>query len=114
MVALAQATTHELASVAPKGPLPVAVPFLHGLRPYSLLLHLGVPCINPQSVVQAVYEAYVFPPSRSPPLCLPRFRSTSWSRSGHSSLPWSERVFLTYLATCTGAGCHVSGIRLPP
>ena len=35
-------------------------------------------------------------------------------RNGHSGLPWSERVFLTYLATCTGAGCHVSGIRLPP
>ena len=29
-------------------------------------------------------------------------------RSGHSSVPWSERVSLTYLATCTGAGCQVS------
>ena len=29
-------------------------------------------------------------------------------------LPWSVRVFLTYLSVCTGAGCTEPGVRLPP
>ena len=30
------------------------------------------------------------------------------------SLRWSERVFLTCLSACTGAGCSEPGVRLPP
>ena len=35
-------------------------------------------------------------------------------RDCRPALSWSERVFLTYVAACTGVGCAEPGIRLPP
>ena len=78
LIAQAQAKAHELASVPPHGPLPVAVPFLSVLKPHSVLLQHGALCINPQSVLQSVYDASIFPSSSLPPLCFIGFRCSSW------------------------------------